>query len=261
MHTLHYFVHIPKTAGVTVRTWLRQVYARDEVIFVYDGTLAEAPDALSFSRPELLRRVAELPASLRVLFGHYAFDTKSLLHDRCRALSIVRDPRARVLSWQRYVQKNGRSLSDPMLARIAASLDDGASLVDACAREGGVAEIDNGIVRMFANITGPAGAVDEASVELAKARVEQFFDYVGHVDWFEHSMQRIADVLGRPYAFVPSKNESAGGRSEQLLAGGGARRADVGIDEQWLAANTRHDEALVAWLRERFPPPDGVDAG
>ncbi|HEB53561.1 MAG TPA: hypothetical protein ENI87_09945 [bacterium] len=249
MHTLHYFVHIPKTAGVTVRTWLRKVFARDEVIFVYDGKLREDPHALAFSREELLRRAGELPASLRVLFGHYMFEPESLLHDRCRAISLVRDARARVLSWRRYVLANGAALPDPMLQDLAARFAEGMGLAEACARHGGIRELDNGITRMLGSRRGPVGAVDESALEQAMRNVERHFDYVGNIDWFDASMQRIAEVLGRPFATVESQNVSRGGRSQ---ADDAAELSDR--DAEWLAARTQFDERLVRWLAERFRP-------
>lgn len=256
---VHYFVHVPKTAGVTVRTWLRDAYARDEVIFVYDGKLAEDPEALSFAPHELLRRADELPASLRLFFGHFAFDPERLIPGRvCRGISLLRDPVARIVSWRRFVKRHGARQSNPLLVQLSERFQAGRTLPEVWSEleddlaMRGVPELDNGIVRMFANATGPAGTVGEADLQRAQSCVETYFDFVGHIDWFEASMRRIAAILGRPYHAVASCNESAGGRSEERLQVG-HRDADE-ID--WLLQRTELDRRFVAWLTERFPPSD-----
>lgn len=250
MQPIHYFVHVPKTAGVTVRTWLRQVYAHDELIFVYDGPLAEAPEAQCYSTEELLRRAGELSSSVRMFFGHYSFSPERLLHDRCRGLGFVRNPEARIVSWRRYVQKHGAGLPDPKLQEMAAQLELGVPLRDIWRRRGGIRELDNGIVRMFADWRGPAGAVDERALERAIDNVETWFDFVGHIDWFDDSMRRIAELLDKPWQPQESANVSTGGRSERQLVGGSAR-----VDPNWLAERTVFDRQFVAWVSERFPPP------
>lgn len=250
MQPIHYFVHVPKTAGVTVRTWLRRVYRREELIFVYDGPLAEAPDAQRYSIDELLRRAGELSHEVRMFFGHYSFSPERLLHDRCRGLGFVRDPAARIVSWRRYVQKHGERLPDPAVREMAAALNNGEALRDVWRRHGGIRELDNGIVRMFADWRGPAGAVDERALDRAIMNVESWFDFVGHIDWFDDSMRRIAALLDKPWQPLASANESAGGRSERQLLGG-----DAAIDPTWLANRTVFDRQFVAWISERFPPP------
>jgi hypothetical protein len=250
MHPVHYFVHVPKTAGITVRTWLREVYAPDEVIFVYSGQIAEAADAWTFSREELLRRAHELPASLRVFFGHFAFDTEWLLHPACRALAFVRDPEARIVSWQRYVARSGATLGNALIAEVAARLNAGDSFATTWRSVGGIDELDNGIVRMFANITAPAGAVGEPELARAIANVERWFDFVGHVDSFDASMQRIAAILGRQYRARERQNVAPGGRSEQWSGASGSS-----ADRDLLAACTRIDREFVRWIAARFAGP------
>jgi len=217
------------------------------VIFVYDGPLKGEGAAWTYSRQELLRRSHEIEKRVRVFFGHYAFDPELLLDSQCRGLGFVRDPKARIVSWQRYIRSNGPSLPHTLMAGVSDELRGGASMRDVWRKFGGIRELDNGIVRMFANARGPAGIVGEADLEQAIQNVERYFDFVGHVDWFESSMQRIAEILGRPYQAVTRQNESPGGRSESWSADA--------EEVAWLCERTEFDQRFVDWVAQRYPDP------
>ena len=246
-HPIHYFIHVPKTAGVTIRHWLLQAFARDEVLFVYRGQIPEDPTALSFWIDEIIARVAELPAALKLLFGHFPFDPSWFVHPGCRGLGFVREPRARIVSWRRYVERRGPVLPDRRLGELALQLRAGMGLREASAAVGGIAELDNGIVRMFANAQGPVGSVDESVLARALDHIDQHFDFVGHLDHFESSMHRIAAILGREYRPQPEQNRSGARRSEDELAL---------EDRDWLESLVAFDDRLVASVLARFHSPD-----
>ncbi|MGQ7794075.1 sulfotransferase family 2 domain-containing protein [Faunimonas sp. B44] len=84
MHAQIAFLHIPKTAGTSVRAALVRAYGRNEVVFIQPQN---APDDLS---------------TYRVVGGHFnAAFIKSRIPD-AEVVTILRDPTNRVLSLYRY---------------------------------------------------------------------------------------------------------------------------------------------------------------
>ena len=106
-----------------------------------------------------------------------------------------------------------------------------------------IPDLDNAIVRYFANATDPVGAIGPAHVQRAIDNVERHFDFVGHVDWFDYSMQRIAEVLGRSYR---------GGEAKNVSPGGSSRRIAEQFDTAFLDRITRHDRAFVDHVEAKW---------
>ncbi len=81
-----YFVHIPKTAGVTVKAFLENHYAADEA-FIMDEWKARS------SSPDLL-------AHYRLFSGHYSSEVLKALPARPDVIiTLLREPVARFRSW------------------------------------------------------------------------------------------------------------------------------------------------------------------
>ena len=240
---LHYFIHVPKTAGATVRAWLAQAFARDEILFVYPGTIPEAPDALTYDFDEVVREAERMPASVRLMFGHYHFVAEWFSRSGGRGLGFVRDPRERVISWHRYVVREAERLPGPEMAAIAAAVRAGRSGLRELYEELGLADLDNAIVRYFAAAADPVGAIGERHLQRAIDNVDRHFDFVGHVRWFEQSMDRLASILGRPYRGAGARNVSPGGSS---------RAAATGYDAAFLDSITRYDRAFVDYVEAAF---------
>ena len=83
------FVHIPKTAGTTLRAIISREYGADRVLYY-----REPPEAV---KPGLLRMLISLSGP-RLVTGHYAYGLHTLLKTRCRYFSMVRDPIRRAIS-------------------------------------------------------------------------------------------------------------------------------------------------------------------
>lgn len=88
------FVHIPKTAGSTLRAIISRQYGSERV-FYYQRAPGE-PD-----QPGLLRFLIALGGT-RLVTGHYPYGIHELLKTRCRYFSMVRDPIKRAISYYYY---------------------------------------------------------------------------------------------------------------------------------------------------------------
>lgn len=87
-----YYLHIPKSAGTSVRQVFSEIY-RDRLIEVY------GPDAnYAACRPD------------SVLFGHFGFSLHRCLHDEEPSyMTLLRNPVDRVVSWYKHQARNPRS--------------------------------------------------------------------------------------------------------------------------------------------------------
>ncbi len=236
------FVHIPKTAGTTVRHFLHDSFAADEVLFVYPAPVA-VPGAVQCTLQEAGAMPLERLQRFAVIYGHFVFRPEWRVHESCRSLAFVRDPAARVVSWFNYVRSlDPESCVQPQ-RRYVEAIHAGAGLAELFEREA-IAEIDNGIVRYLGSAPGvPVGEIGAADVERAQHNIETYFDFVGHAGHFERSMQEIARCLGRTYKPLKSRNVSPGGPAE--------RRLDQHSPEL-LERLTRWDRVLVEWIEARF---------
>lgn len=242
-----YFVHIPKTAGTTVRHYLGDAFGEDEVLYVYPGQ----PEQIEGAERHMvsLDQVAALPpaqlARYRVFYGHYPFRAEWMHYGRGRGLAFVRDPVARVISWYHYMRNADAPHGTPRAVGLHQAIRDrGLSLPELYAEVGGIREIDNGIVRFLAGGRGwPVGAIGEVELRQAMDAVEQHFDFVGHAGRFEESMQRLGEILGRPYASRAPANTSSEGRAEEHVGA---------FPPEFMESITAVDRAFVNWVEERF---------
>lgn len=79
-------VHIPKTAGVSFRKILAQLYQEDFMLKYWQMTDAHG------------QVVTSIPANVRCIHGHYSPDTLLPLYPKARLITWVRDPVERVVS-------------------------------------------------------------------------------------------------------------------------------------------------------------------
>lgn len=87
-----YFVHIPKTAGITLKAYLENNYANGEALVIDEWKARELP-------PEELRQ-------FRLLSGHYSSEVLDALGERPDVtLMLVREPISRFRSWMAHCRR------------------------------------------------------------------------------------------------------------------------------------------------------------
>lgn len=101
-------VHIPKTAGVSFRTGLRQRFG-DRLLLDYgdsplSGSLSDRWRRLR-RRVEVHRRAGEITSSYDAVHGHFAASKYQPLGDRVALCAFFRDPVERLISQYRYWQR------------------------------------------------------------------------------------------------------------------------------------------------------------
>jgi len=96
------FLHIPKTAGTTLRTILSLQFWPNHVQTMYSqGKHRERAD-------RLVRLANDQPNRVRVITGHIGYGIHSLLPRRVDYITVVRDPVARVISMYEHIRRSAQ---------------------------------------------------------------------------------------------------------------------------------------------------------
>jgi hypothetical protein len=196
-------VHVPKCAGSSFLAALQGAYGVEGVQLDYDDHLADPaspinidPDgfferARSSGYPELAGRYA--------VHGHFHIDKYRAVTERCRRVTILRDPVDRTVSnyyfWQ-HLNRTGHTLQDYVLDRRL-------SLVE-------FARLP--IMRYFYERVMFRGVERE------------LFDYVGSVETLDRDLLALSELLGRPLGMV---HANAGPEPESAAAQDGEIRAEL----------------------------------
>jgi hypothetical protein len=186
------FLHIPKTAGTTLKRVIERQYKVSEIGKCYYQkrvkTLREALDRLN-GLPK------ERADEIKIIVGHVGFGVHEYLPWPCSYFTILRDPIDRVIS--SYYQTR-RGESDPLREEARRlSLKDFVS-------SGLVKAMDNGQTRLLSgaaveeDLLGKKveyGRCDEAMLERAKKNLREQI-VVGLSERFDESLMLLKSVLG-----------------------------------------------------------------
>lgn len=134
-------LHIPKTAGSSFTSILSDAFA-NKMRFAYQTLPA-------FSAVRESQRL-----KIDMIFGHLYYGLHTMLRPNYLYLFVLRDPKARIYSFFKYIQK---AEDHPLHAAVNEDgLDFGAFLSFADSQPGRVAEIDNGQMMRVAGIDAAA---------------------------------------------------------------------------------------------------------
>lgn len=181
------FLHIPKTAGTSLRQIVKKEYPRGQCLFIYSHT----PAYLAAARRKLPRA--------RAVYGHISYGIHEILGVEARYVTFLRHPVRRVLSFYNH-QARKRD------AEFHRQVKAGMSLVEML--ESGIChQVNNHMVRIISGYQGTAPVYDTAVLEKAAANMAQHFLFVGVVEHLATSVKR----LGRRLEFrkrhrIPRRN-------------------------------------------------------
>ena len=249
----HVFLHIPKTAGMTVRQMIERNYSRSDRYLIplppaafergagtaRDG-LPGGPSRLAPSPDTEIQKLARLPEErkreLRIVYGHTVFGVHEVLPGPCAYVTMLREPVDRVVSTYYYLRRR-----EDLWAHNAAM----AMTLEEYAHGAMVQESDNMQTRILAGALGNPGRCTQKMLDQAKRNIDERFVAVGLTERFDETVLLWGKVLGWTRLHYVSKNVARGGRDspspEAIRAIQDANAFDA---ELFRFAATRLDEQL-----------------
>ena len=216
------FLHIPKTAGSTLVSFLEREYGPGAVLDLYDSTFGDEVAALT---PEEIGRI-------RVVAGHFYFGVHERLPGPCHYLTFLRDPVERVVSHYRFVQRQ----PEHYLHEAASTLS-----LPEYVRSCGTAEPNNDQTRLLAGrkLASGDGGSSRAMLPLAKRNLDRHA-VIGLTEAFDASLLLMRRVFDWSRPFYVSRNI-------------GDRRELVDPDtRELILSHNELDAELYRYGRERF---------
>lgn len=223
-HQTLIFIHIPKTAGSSLRKIIRKNYRPRELFLVY----SRHPDFES--RSELQNFTTEDFKKYKIIMGHFFFDKQLFPFQDRRFVTLLRDPVQRAISYYHHKMNSdewrGREIS---LAEYLETSDDARI------------QFQNHQTRLLAGAAGET--VTARHLEQAKRNIENHFLYVGLTERFSDTIEYLHSQLGwrskKPVSSnVAPKKWPAGPCTEE--------------DMEKLRELNRHDMELYDWVGRRL---------
>jgi hypothetical protein len=187
------FIHIPKTAGITLRYILDAQYDRASH-YKIDGERIEESVAEFRRLPESEKK------HIRVLTGHMPFGLHEALPQACHYVTLLRDPAERTISHYYFV------LREPTHYLYHRVTDARMTLGDYLL-SGVAPELDNGQTRYLSGALDlPFGACNRTHLAAAKQNLRRHFAALGLVERFDESLLLIRRRLGWGSVYYISQN-------------------------------------------------------
>ena len=235
-----YFLHIPKTAGTSVRYWLQDIFSADD--WLPCDILDEVKQ---FSREEINR--------FRFFSGHFGTKIYDYLDHYPLTTTWLREPVRREISHYNFIRSKFDSLK-----QIAIESDNSGwidyyqnfkdkSLVELCQSDNYVGFGDNIQTRFLAGIypsqEGPIEC-DQEILETAKTNLMQLFHF-GFAEYMNPSIDLLCFQLRHPRRAFGLRLNQTQGKSE---ASGKITKSDA----KQIAKINRYDVELYQFALEEF---------
>jgi hypothetical protein len=167
------FVHVPKAAGTTFETVIRNLYG-GAAIYRLNGYRADSDDIVKFrAMPESERR------RLKVLVGHVPFGLHADLPQKCTYTTLLRDPVERIISYYYYILRRTEHFQHQMVVDAKMSLADYVEFKQDWVHNGQALPPDELLRRAIDNL-------------------ERHFPVIGLTERFDESLARIGRRLAWP---------------------------------------------------------------
>jgi hypothetical protein len=223
-------LHIPKTAGTSLRNFLVESYQESRICSIYN----DDNDNIYIDYARFLSLSMAQRAHFKLFIGHLFSTVSQQLPFPHRLLTFLRDPMERVKSnvWHRL--RSGPFIITPT----------GEIPIKDAVNEAKLDEFDNCQIRMIGGIikeTTPR--IGRYHVQFAMQSIYERFDFVGRVEDMETDMAALARLLGISPRPLPREN---------VKLEPDARAQEIFDSIDWARVEERHaaDRELYDWVKK-----------
>jgi len=191
------FLHIPKTAGTTIRDITRRQYSPKFVLNI-SSNLTDEEQATSF--------LTAKSKKISLIQGHFGFGGHELIPNSCTYFTFLRNPINRFISAYYHINQN----PNHYLYKIVKNFT-----LDEYVRSNLIEEqtLDNIQVRFLSGYQGKINRKNKLSnsdLKQAKINLENFFIVIGFVEEFDYSLVMLKEQLNWQNIYYSIRNNRVG---------------------------------------------------
>ena len=224
------FLHIPKTAGTSIRSLVEGVFAAPTRVYLY-----EEPPGISLKEFRGLPKEAK--EQIRLVFGHVPYGVHEWLPQRARYITVLRDPVDRVVSLYYHNKTMPGNKRHQLIVENNLSLEEFVFC-------GHALQTDNGMVRYISGVQGMRfGECSEDVLDMAYRNIENHFECVLTMENLQQGIAKLSEILGLPMRGVRKMNVNR------------ARQQKESIDPllvRKIEALNRFDRELYDWIKRKW---------
>lgn len=242
------FLHIPKTAGSTLRSILVRHFKRDEIFRVYP----------SFAVQARLDQFAEMgtdaQSKIRCVIGHLPFGFHAYLKADATYVTMLRNPVEQFISHYYFERSNPEHRYYKLIAEKYPTIEDYAHFHY---EERGLTNMQTRLVSGYYGLAefdkDQFQPLPSAALELAKQNMASHFSITGVTEYFDQSLLLLQAMLGGNRYFYVKRNVTAGAPSKPEIS----QKART-IVENHSACDLELYEFARASLIDRFQALEGA---
>lgn len=177
------FLHIPKTAGTSIRKIFERFYDEKDIYPIYTKAsgMNDMSDFKALPDAEKMK--------IKVFFGHVSFGLHNYIPKPCHYVTILRDPVEKIISLYSHVSN---IKTNPYYERVKS----GNFNISAFVKSGMAIETDNHQTRVIAGIDPEFGKCTSAILETAEENIKNYFSVVGLSEYFDESVLLMKKAFG-----------------------------------------------------------------
>ncbi len=194
------FLHIPKTAGTSLRAIVDEEYQGPLQVALYE------PFPYS---PEVLEQLKAQATTAKAFIGHVFFGTDEVLGVRASYVTFLRHPVSRVVS---YFLHNKRHDNSPYFDHIRRGMT-----LRSMVEDHAIPEVNNNMTRMISGLHDNSALHSRDVLDLAIANMEDRFIFVGLSESLDDGLRVLSHRLGWDRrADVPQLNQAPDDLREEV---------------------------------------------
>lgn len=170
------FLHIPKTAGSTLRSVFEEQYNPESRYLISAGNTLPPEYQYQVAKKSLININNKALDEIKFVYGHLPFDPSYFSNKHVRYSAFMREPISRVISSYNYILTTPHHPLYPFVKNL--------SIVEYAGNKN--LQLDNLQLRIISGKT--YGDINETDLEKAKNNIAKNFSFIGITEHFELSL-------------------------------------------------------------------------